>query len=52
MDFDDDTGKRQHILVHDLKPPFLDGRVVFTTQQEMVSVTTVSQQWNNIVTTL
>ena len=26
------------LLVHDLKPPFLDGRVVFTTQQETVSV--------------
>lgn len=38
-DFDDESdAKRVHILVHDLKPPFLDGRVVFTKQQEMVSV--------------
>jgi pre-mRNA-splicing factor ATP-dependent RNA helicase DHX38/PRP16 len=26
------------VMVHDLKPPFLDGRVVFTTQTAMVSV--------------
>ena len=32
--------KKQHILVHDLKPPFLDGRTVFTKQQEMVHVST------------
>lgn len=38
-DFERDMDvKRVQILVHDLKPPFLDGRVVFTTQQEMVSV--------------
>ena len=27
---------RVHVLVHDLKPPFLDGRVVFTKQQKPV----------------
>ena len=27
---------RAHILVHDLKPPFLDGRMVFTKQLEPV----------------
>ncbi|KAJ1919741.1 hypothetical protein H4219_001770 [Mycoemilia scoparia] len=27
---------RVHILVHDLKPPFLDGRMVFTTQLDPV----------------
>jgi len=32
--------KKQHILVHDLKPPFLDGRTVFTKQQEMVHAST------------
>ena len=37
-EFDDEVTKRIHILVHDVKPPFLDGRVVFTSQQEMVSV--------------
>ncbi|KAI8624649.1 P-loop containing nucleoside triphosphate hydrolase protein [Xylariaceae sp. FL1651] len=36
-DFDDDTeGTRIHLLVHDLKPPFLDGRTVFTKQLEPV----------------
>lgn len=36
-DFDDDTeGTRVHLLVHDLKPPFLDGRTVFTKQLEPV----------------
>jgi len=27
---------RVHVLVHDTKPPFLDGRMAFTKQQEMV----------------
>lgn len=36
-DFDDDEeGMRVHILVHDLKPPFLDGKKVFTKQLEPV----------------
>lgn len=34
---DDDEGTRIHLLVHDLKPPFLDGRKVFTKQLEPVS---------------
>jgi pre-mRNA-splicing factor ATP-dependent RNA helicase DHX38/PRP16 len=33
---DDDNGTRVHILVHDLKPPFLDGKTVFTKQVEPV----------------
>lgn len=33
---DDDEGTRIHLLVHDLKPPFLDGRTVFTKQLEPV----------------
>ena len=33
---DDDEGTRVHLLVHDLKPPFLDGRTVFTKQLEPV----------------
>jgi pre-mRNA-splicing factor ATP-dependent RNA helicase DHX38/PRP16 len=37
-DFEDDSeATRVHILVHDLKPPFLDGRKVFTKQIEPVS---------------
>lgn len=30
--------QRVQVLVHDTQPPFLDGRVVFTKQQEAVSV--------------
>ena len=33
---DDDDGMRVHLLVHDLKPPFLDGRKVFTKQLDPV----------------
>jgi pre-mRNA-splicing factor ATP-dependent RNA helicase DHX38/PRP16 len=33
---DDDDGIRVHILVHDLKPPFLDGKTVFTKQIDPV----------------
>ena len=37
-DFEDDMeGTRVHLLVHDLKPPFLDGRKVFTKQLDPVS---------------
>lgn len=42
-DFDDDfmpedeEGTRVHLLVHDLRPPFLDGRTIFTKQLEPVS---------------
>jgi len=37
-DFGSEEEKKVHILVHDLKPPFLDGSIVFTKQMEMVSV--------------
>ena len=30
--------ERVILMVHDLKPPFLDGRIVFTTQTESVKV--------------
>ncbi len=33
---DDDEATRVHILVHDLKPPFLDGKRVFTKQIDPV----------------
>ncbi len=36
MDDDDDQELRTHIVVHDLKPPFLDGRTVFSKQAEPV----------------
>ena len=33
---DDEDAMRVHILVHDLKPPFLDGKTVFTKQIDPV----------------
>lgn len=33
---DDDEGTRVHLLVHDLRPPFLDGRTIFTKQLDPV----------------
>jgi pre-mRNA-splicing factor ATP-dependent RNA helicase DHX38/PRP16 len=35
-EFDDEEDTRVQLLVHQLKPPFLDGRLNFSTQQEMV----------------
>jgi pre-mRNA-splicing factor ATP-dependent RNA helicase DHX38/PRP16 len=35
-DFDDDQEARVQLLIHNAKPPFLDGRIVFTKQQEAV----------------
>lgn len=35
-DFDEENENRVHVLVHDIKPPFLSGRVVFTKQLEAV----------------
>ncbi|KAK3937125.1 P-loop containing nucleoside triphosphate hydrolase protein [Diplogelasinospora grovesii] len=36
-DFEDDNeGTRVHLLVHDLRPPFLDGRTIFTKQLDPV----------------
>ncbi len=37
MDFEDDQDSKVHVLVHDLKPPFLDGRVAYTRQLEPVN---------------
>lgn len=36
QDFDDEDSVRVHLLVHELKPPFLDGKTVFTKQLEPV----------------
>lgn len=33
---DDDESTRVHLLVHDLKPPFLDGKTIFTKQLDPV----------------
>ncbi|KAL2756917.1 hypothetical protein ACRALDRAFT_2121403 [Sodiomyces alcalophilus JCM 7366] len=35
-DFDEEESTRIHLLVHDLRPPFLDGRTIFTKQLEPV----------------
>lgn len=35
-DFDDENVARVHLLVHNIVPPFLDGRIVFTKQPEPV----------------
>ena len=34
---EDDDSVRTHLLVHDLKPPFLDGKTIFTKQLEPIS---------------
>ncbi|KAK0554508.1 Pre-mRNA-splicing factor ATP-dependent RNA helicase PRP16 [Tilletia horrida] len=34
---DDESENRVHLLVHDLRPPFLDGKTVFTKQLEPVN---------------
>ena len=34
---EDEEGTRIHLLVHELRPPFLDGRTIFTKQLEPVS---------------
>ncbi|PFH56763.1 hypothetical protein XA68_16035 [Ophiocordyceps unilateralis] len=36
VDFDDEEATRIHLLVHDLRPPFLDGRTIFTKQLDPV----------------
>lgn len=35
-DFEEDNEARVHVLVHNIVPPFLDGRIVFTKQPEPV----------------
>ncbi|KAL7746407.1 Pre-mRNA-splicing factor ATP-dependent RNA helicase PRP16 [Sorochytrium milnesiophthora] len=37
-DMEDDHEERVHVLVHDVKPPFLDGQRVYTKQLEAVQV--------------
>lgn len=36
-DFEEDNSAKVHLLVHNLVPPFLDGRIVFTKQVEAVA---------------
>ena len=37
LDFADESESAVHVIVHDLKPPFLDGRTVFTKQLEPIN---------------
>ncbi|PLW25642.1 hypothetical protein PCASD_23536 [Puccinia coronata f. sp. avenae] len=37
LDFTDEEESRVHLLIHDLRPPFLDGRLIFTKQLEPVN---------------
>ena len=37
-EFDNEEDSRVNLIVHNLKPPFLDGRVSFSVQQSMVSI--------------
>ena len=41
-DIDDENVARVHLLVHNIVPPFLDGRIVFTKQPEPVIPVRVS----------
>ncbi|TXT12825.1 hypothetical protein VHUM_01226 [Vanrija humicola] len=36
-DFEEDQDSKVHVLVHDLKPPFLDGRTAYTKQLEPIN---------------
>ncbi len=35
-DFEEDNTAKVHLLVHNIVPPFLDGRIVFTKQPEPI----------------
>ncbi|MBW0566355.1 hypothetical protein O181_106070 [Austropuccinia psidii MF-1] len=37
LDFEDEEESQVHLLIHDLKPPFLDSRLIFTKQLELVN---------------
>ncbi|KAF8494146.1 hypothetical protein F5888DRAFT_1848304 [Russula emetica] len=37
LDFEDESLSAVHVMVHDLKPPFLDGRTVFTKQLDPIN---------------
>lgn len=41
-DFEEDNTAKVHLLVHNIVPPFLDGRIVFTKQPEPVIPVKVS----------
>ncbi|KAF8665135.1 hypothetical protein AX16_000601 [Volvariella volvacea WC 439] len=37
LDFEDESESTVHVMVHDLKPPFLDGKTVFTKQLDPIN---------------
>ncbi|KAH7926220.1 P-loop containing nucleoside triphosphate hydrolase protein [Leucogyrophana mollusca] len=37
LDFEDESESTVHVMVHDLKPPFLDGKTIFTKQLEPIN---------------
>ena len=37
LDFEDDSESTVHVMVHELKPPFLDGRTVYTKQLDPIN---------------
>lgn len=37
-DFEEDNAAKVHLLVHNLVPPFLDGRIVFTKQVTKIRI--------------
>lgn len=37
LDFEDESQSAVHVMVHHLKPPFLDGRTVFTKQLDPIN---------------
>jgi pre-mRNA-splicing factor ATP-dependent RNA helicase DHX38/PRP16 len=37
QDFEEDQDSKVHVLVHDLRPPFLDGTVAYTRQLEPIN---------------
>jgi hypothetical protein len=49
-DFDEENVDRVHLLVHNIVPPFLDGRIVFTKQPEPVVPVKVSNgEWGSLI---
>lgn len=47
-DFEDENEARVHLQVHNIVPPFLDGRIVFTKQPEPVIPLKVRKHVKNI----
>lgn len=37
LDFEDDAESTVHVIIHDLKPPFLDGKTVYTKQLDTIN---------------